>query len=294
MTLSNDDKAFIRERIAITWANHFIVTSALVKIGHRPWNVGREIVARNNLPRNRQFFDLPRMRNSRELRARVQGMVALRIWQEYVAAMENAGAFLRAIGLRNDGGVMWRNFKYEVSDVRMFYRTIARRRSMDATSVLGLPSVAALRAQECPAKLWQRAERVYPWASRTLRAVARTYVRTALVRPVKLVSRVSRTDPRNHVYVFVDVPAADGEVRKARRERRGVVEVGMNKLKHGCNATTAQPPWANAHAGRGIWAIPISTKWETIRRLGTSSDLMGALCRELGRLVLDLDSVGAV
>src|SRR5262249_45844883 len=142
--------------------------------GANPRRVAEQIVERHNHPRNLLFADRTPMEVTEDLGARIQSTYVLRMVQEYVAAMESLGAFIRAVRCRADGGILYQHFEAWPKDVNTFFDEVRRARRVSLGTMLALPSLRALKARG-PQDFYNRSRRLFPFIRARLSEVATMY-----------------------------------------------------------------------------------------------------------------------
>lgn len=244
---------------------------------------------RQNLDANREFFSRDASSDETVLHAKIQAIATLRIVQEYVAGMETAGALLRAIhGRTSLGGIMRANHRSEARDVRAFLLDVLAEKRMTVHRLLAWPSLSELTGAD--AEMRERARRLYPWLRQRIRELAKLYVGGKPFRLTRLERPSRGRDPRRYAYIFVYV-LNHGEARPQRQA--SVIVQGLNKLKHGFNATANLEEYRVRRGARGgVVAMVIPRAWPAINHLGQQSDLLSVMCREIARFTLDCDTAG--
>jgi hypothetical protein len=290
MGLHARDRTFLTDVAGTNWMQHFVTAGALVSMGARPADVVGTIKRHHDgeLP----FFSRTPL-NTRTLRAQVQSLGALRIVQEYVATMETAGALFRAIRMREaEGGVLRSHHLCHPRDIRKFYEGILATKRQGIARRLHWPGLARVE-RDGSAELAGLARRLYPWLGERIKQLARQYVKGQPFRVVRMDRAVRRgRDPRSYGYVFVLV-LEKGEKRPTRES--SVIVQGLNKLKHGFNATVDYPTYAhrqNRGARRGITVMEVPKLWPAVNKMGQQVMLVAIMGREAARLTVAFDSEG--
>lgn len=287
--LSARDRAFLTDVTQTNWMQHFVATDALVKVGHKPEETASSIAGRHNTDENIAFFSRQPLAETGDLPAQVQAMVALRIVHEYVSGMETTGALLRAIRERAQGSILRLNHNYCGEDIRAFYRDILAGRRKGVARLLNWPTLAVLN-RRASVQLATRARRTFPWFKARLVELAGLYVRGRPFRIVNFGARRRRTDPRDYVYIFVDVLERNEQPPAS---KSSLIVRALNKLKHGFNATASFGTYSALRgARRGIVALEVPKGWFAINQMGQQVDLLGVVAREAARFTLDFDRAG--
>jgi hypothetical protein len=269
---------------------HFVAADALVKVGNNPIETASSIARRHNADENLAFFSRQPLAEAGDLPAQVQAMAALRIVHEYVAAIETTGALLRAIRDRAHGGVLRLNHHYHVEDIREFYSDVRAGSRRGRARLLNWPTMA--RMHTASADLAARAHRTFPWFKARLVQMAGIYVGGRPFRAVNLGSRRRRKDPRNYVYIFVDV-LEKNEPPPA--STSSLIVRALNKLKHGFNATASFGTYGTIRGARkGLIALEVPKAWFAVNQMGQQVDLFSVIAREAARFTLDFDRAGLV
>ena len=271
------------------WMQHFATTASLVQVGSNPSVVVGSIAKRHNMAKNLAFWSREPLTNEDILQAQVQSIIALRVVQEYIAAMETTGALLRAIRDRSRGGVMRLNHGYNVEDLRTFFGEIRASRRHGLPRLLNWPTPSRI-ARAGHRDLAARAQRTFPKMRSWLIDLATMYVKGKSFRLVDLGRRRRSRDSRDYAYVFVHV-LEKGEKRP--RGKASVIVQALNKLKHGFNATVLHELYRTERGAlRGLVAVEIPKRWPTINAAGLQVDLLSVICREAARFTLDFDEAG--
>lgn len=287
MPLSSRDRAFLGDLTTTGWMQHFLTVASLKHQGAEPKAAEERLISAHNMGRNLAFSGRTSADLATELPARIQALATLRIFQEYVAAMETLGAFLRAIRLRGSGGLLYRNFEYRPGEVGLLFNEVLAARKRALNRFLNLPTLNTIR-RIGGAELYKRVHRLLPFMRKRLREAAKMYTRPKGIRLVSLARAKKDVDVRHYVYVFVEIAPEHGQLQVMRA--KPTILTAYNKLKHGFNATcVAQEYRAEARAARGIRALQISKDDSVVDGLGTQVELLGFIVRELARTLLDLD-----
>jgi hypothetical protein len=291
MGMSARDRAFLTDVATTNWMQHFVASGALVSMGARPTDVAHTIKKHHD--GELAFFSRSPL-NYRVLRAQVQSLGTLRIVQEYVAAMETAGALFRAIhGREGIGGILRSNHRCRPRDVREYFAGIRKAKRRSSARQLNWPALPAITRAGSP-DLSARARSLYPWLGDRIKSLADGYVTG---KPFQL-ARLNRAaaggrDPRSYTYAFVYV-LEKGEKRRE-HDASIIVQGGLNKLKHGFNATVNYPLWREIRGARnGITALVVPKVWPVVNKLGQQVMLVGIMSREAARLTLDMEKEGLI
>lgn len=282
------DRAFLTDVAGTNWMQHFVTAGALVGMGARPTDVARTIKKHHD--GELSFYSRTPL-SYRALRAQVQSLGALRIMQEYVAQMETAGALFRAIRMREaEGGILRSHHLCHPRDIRKFFEGILATKRQGIARRLHWPGLARVE-RDGSAELAGLARRLYPWLGLRIKQLARQYVKGRPFRVVKMDRAVRRgREPRNYGYVFVLV-LEKGEKRPDRES--SVIVQGLNKLKHGFNATVDYLTYRNVPgARRGITVMKVPKLWPVINAMGQQVMLPAIMCREGARITMAFDAEG--
>jgi hypothetical protein len=127
MVLERRDSIFLRDFVQFNWMQRVVTMAALYEAG---------VQARTfALPPMRLYY--PQKSDKDRLAiidregevARVQSLLMARLFGEFFGALEDTGAFLRAIRERRAGGILANNLTYAPGQVTEFFQDIRATRS---------------------------------------------------------------------------------------------------------------------------------------------------------------------
>lgn len=294
MPLDALDRAFLADIAATNWMQHFVVVAALKRTGAETpidpdARVLKSIVDRHNLEQNLAFWRRDKLELTEPLAAQVQSLVMLRVFQERIAATEDLGALLVALGRRSQLGIAQGHIEHSPRQITKSYARLLDSSPDEIRVLLGWPAVEQL-PRSMPELTAERHRRLAPWIASRLKEVASAYLRPDGLSLGRLGHPDNEYDPRGSVFVLL---CHEARWREGRELHPELIVEAYNKVKHGFNATTVFKHYESAAAaGQTAIVLEIPKSESIVQRFGQEIDLIGVLCRELARMTLELDDAG--
>ena len=286
MALERQDALFLSDFVKFNWMQRVVATYSFTEAGARP-----------------RPFALPPMRllypgrTDEELlkivdqvnEARVQAILTARIFGEFFGALEDAGAFFRAIHERQNGGILANNVKYDPRQVRRFYEAVRAAKTPRAAWALlrfpGLKRLERVRGLD----IYRDVTLLHKQGGAILRQAARSYLAFPQGQLLRLnTGRVNRRwNELVHVLVALDAPGQHTPI-----SGRGLLEVTHNKIKHGFNVLESVPDYAKLRRLPRLMVAKMGRREEDVSRLRHNIENLAMSCRTVGQAVLRLDGAG--
>lgn len=295
MPLSLLDRAFLTDIATTNWMQHFVAVAALKRTGAETASdpdalVLSSLVDRHNMDRNLTFWDRPPLELSEMLTAQVQSLVMLRVFQERIAATEDLGALLVALGRRRQLGIAQGHLEHSVKQITKLYARLLESTPEQVWELIGWPGPDQLPSS-MPANIAERHRRLAPWISDRLPEIAAAYLRPKGLSLGTLGHIENDYDPRGSVFVIL---CHESRWREGRELDTDLIVDAYNRVKHGFNATAVFKDYeAAAAAGPTAIVLEVSKSEHMVQRFGQEIDGVGVMCRELARMTLELDDAGA-
>lgn len=181
MPLNPLDRAFLNDIATTNWMHHFVVVAALKRTGAETASgpdalVLDSLVDRHNFDRNLSFWDRPRLERSEMPAAQVQSLVMRRVFQERIAAIEDLGALLVALGRRAQLGIAQSHFEHSSTQITKLYVRVMESTPDQIWGLIGWPRPDQLLSA-MPEGIALRHRRLAPWLRDRMREVAAVYLR---------------------------------------------------------------------------------------------------------------------
>jgi hypothetical protein len=286
MALADHDRVFLKDYVQCNWMQRILTARALFEAGTTERADSSALAPmRLTNPRKNDAELLEIMENVNE-RARVQAVLTVRVFGEFFGALEDAGAFLRAIRVRQTGGILQNNFEYAPSQVRSFYEEIRRARGpRGAWALLRFPDLRhTRRLRGIP--LYDDLRTLQPRGGKVMRQAATTY----LVFPKSQLLPINTGRLHKHwnrlVHILVGMGAP---VRKT----RGLLEITHNKIKHGFNVLEGVPTYVKLPKAPVLSVVKVGMSMPDMRVLVNNIENIALLCHRVAQSIVLLDDEGA-
>lgn len=291
MRLSPMDRAFLTDIATYNWLHHFVVAAGLVRAGAEDLADGDHplldsILARHNMPENLALWERAEMPLNTALAAHVQALMAIRVFQERVSAIETLGTLLVALGRRRQLGVAQAHFTMDPGRISKYLRGVVEAPTEPFWRRIDWPSLEAV-AHSGDGAFHARCERVYPKFQDWITQLAEAYAGAKKLSLGSLGHPSEGYDPRTSVFVILHPERFWKEGSESDWE---LLKKAYNMVKHAFNATTVYEAYEEAaKAGPTAIVLEIPKRNEVVQQFGKEVDLMGVLAREIARMTLELD-----
>lgn len=286
MPLSQQDRLFLQDAIQFAWLSRIVTAHALAHGGAHPMSS-----ALGDKAFKAYFPDEPagqikkRVLDSR-IGASVQAAMTVRIFAEFVGALEDTGAFVRAIRLRSQGGILRNNFSYDVRKIPGFYRCVFKIEQPTLSRIIGTPSPAQFRRYR-GAALYRELQQQHVGMARQIRQAAKNYLTLGRSRVYKLNTGRLRDDWRSNVHVVVAI--RDSALPTPKRDK-GILVVTYDKIKHGFNVLQHVNEYVRLpRRPDAIEVVKLPLRWDSVSKLLTNIERLGVLRSRIAGLLLKLD-----
>lgn len=225
-------------------------------------------------------------------KARVQGVMAPRIFAELVAALEDTGAFLRAVSLRRQGGILENNFDYPVKRVKTFFEGV-RSSSGGLPNMLGLPPVSKVKFNDPMVATDIKA--FYRTGPKRIRQAARAYLREGKRNVLKLNTGRVRRDYQHFAHILVGIRRAPTQAPPPGHVPAGLFVRTYNKVKHGFNVLESVSDYSRLPKGpESLEVVRASLAWGRVVADIADIGALCLLCNRLAQVILRLDETNSI
>jgi hypothetical protein len=287
MSLLEYDVVFLRDFVQFNWMQRVVTSYAFYEAGVRA-----RVFA---LPPMRLYH--PRKTDEERLAiidqvgeaTRVQSVLTARLFGEFFGALEDAGAFLRAIRERTSGGILANNLDYVPSQVRDFYKHVASARTgRDAWALLRFPDLRSLRSIRGQ-PLYVDTSNLYRLGGKNLREAADNYLRFPRSQLTCLNTGRVRRNWNRLVHILI---ALEDRGRHAQIPSRGLLEVTHNKIKHGFNVLESVPAYAKLRPKPRLQVVKIGRQQHHVVRMRENVGNLAMMCNRAAQVMLQLNDAG--
>lgn len=279
------DRTFLADFVNLTFKNHMMAVEALLHAGGHAEEFAALYLQHENPTLTPQEAKALEQRTNE--RARFQMVMFGKIYAEYVAALEDFGAFCFAIQKRSTDGILSRYLRSETGDAAQFFDDVLSNFGRDLGTLLGLPDIASLSdkvAPETHALLTSN----YAEVPKHIADVARAYRDPPTASEIRGLSSLSPN--RNElVHIMVDAPGPAG-----RNPAKGLRAQAFNKIKHRFMMIESIEEYSKLPNASEYKAIVIEKDWPAVRTLFVELRRASAFVAEIAATIMKLDEAGVL